>query len=275
MNHKLVELISIIPFVKEMTGKDAEINIWDLDGIVVGNFPSKTLHMPFELGYQITDRSDPMFTVMESGKGIFVKVPAEVFGTSIEGYITPVYDENKIVGCVTYVFSSEHSEQITSYSTALQDSLHNTATSLSNVCEGMFSLSDYIQDIHKISTDINHELSDVQKNIHDIEKNAKRSNILALNASIEAARVGSAGRGFTVVSEEMRKFAEESSKTAKSINDILSNMIDSLTKICTAIEKSSRITTEQTEYVERINNNFSEVTSLSSSLVELCNHFQG
>lgn len=273
MNQKLEQVVGFMPLLKEISGKDAEINVWDLDGIVVGNFPSKDIDLPFELGYQITDRTDPIFPVMASGKGIYVKAPAEVFGASIEGYITPIHDGNEVVGCVTYVFSSEHTDEITNQSESLKHSLSNTADSLNHICQGMTSLSGYIQDIHGISTTISKELENVQTIIATIQKNANYSNILALNASIESARVGTVGKGFAVVSSEMRNFAKESSDAAKSIQDTLSSIINSLSHICTAIDKSAIIAQEQKDYVDTVNNSFSDITSVSASLVELCSLF--
>jgi CRP-like cAMP-binding protein len=60
--------------------------------------------------------------------------------------------------------------------------------------------------------------------IRVITKIARKSNLLSLNASIEAARVGEAGRAFSVVAAEMKKLAEDSAQEAKKIDTLLQEL---------------------------------------------------
>jgi CRP/FNR family cyclic AMP-dependent transcriptional regulator len=60
--------------------------------------------------------------------------------------------------------------------------------------------------------------------IRVITKIARKSNLLSLNASIEAARVGEAGRAFSVVAAEMKKLAEDSAQEAKKIDSLLQEL---------------------------------------------------
>jgi len=60
--------------------------------------------------------------------------------------------------------------------------------------------------------------------IRVITKIARKSNLLSLNASIEAARVGEAGRAFSVVAAEMKKLAEDSALEAKKIESLLQDL---------------------------------------------------
>jgi methyl-accepting chemotaxis protein len=60
--------------------------------------------------------------------------------------------------------------------------------------------------------------------IRVITKIARKSNLLSLNASIEAARVGEAGRAFSVVATEMKKLAEDSAQEAKKIGSLLQDL---------------------------------------------------
>lgn len=82
--------------------------------------------------------------------------------------------------------------------------------------------------------------------IATIREIASRTNLLSLNARIEASRVGSAGNGFAVVAEEVRKLSEESMKSAEHIGQIVSR-IESETKETVIVAKESEKIVEQQE----------------------------
>lgn len=273
MNKKIEELIKIIPFLKEMSGLDAEINIWDMDGVDIGSFPSQEFKMPFHVGFHITDKADPIFDVMQSGKRQFVQVPQEVFGHCIEGYITPIKDGSEIVGCVTYVFSTEKNQNITQQTESLNHLISSSSESLSEIWRVFSDITDKIGKVHDTSKTINEELKKVQEINVEIQKNANYANILALNASIESARVGAAGKGFAVVSGEMRNFAKTSSDSAKAIDQTITGINDKLKMIYGTIHETLSVSSSQQENIETIKETLEQICSLSEKMKDFCKNF--
>jgi len=157
--------------------------------------------------------------------------------------------------------SSSAIEEIVANINSVTSTLVNNAGNVKTLQEsseiGRRGLQEVVSDIMEIARDSEGllEINSVMNNI------ASQTNLLSMNAAIEAAHAGDAGKGFAVVANEIRKLAELSSTQSKTIGTVLKRIKESIDKISRAadgvltkfgaIDSSVRIVAEQEENIRR------------------------
>ncbi len=114
--------------------------------------------------------------------------------------------------------------------------LGNEASQLHDAQQERDALVDDIRGAHQVSRVLSERIEAISTMSKMIATIAERTNLLALNASIEAARVGDAGRGFAVVAEEVRKLADQSASVTKDIRASIDALEDASNQTVTAVE---------------------------------------
>lgn len=120
---------------------------------------------------------------------------------------------------------------------------------------------DYVKELNSAMEKISSSSAEISKIISTIEGIAFQTNILALNASVEAARAGSAGKGFAVVSSEVRSLASKSDEAAKATKELIESSI-------TTVMEGSQVVSRVTESLNKANSIAQNVSVKMNVVVE-------
>lgn len=158
-------------------------------------------------------------------------------------------------------FTSSLSMQTSQKAIEGNEAIKSTVNQMGMINSTMERLQSAVKDMDKQSGEIEHI-------INVITEIASQTNLLALNAAIEAARAGEQGKGFAVVAEEVRKLAEQSSKSAGDISQLItniknhtSNVVESMDMGVNEVEKGIQAVHIAGDLFNHIKGNIDEVST--------------
>lgn len=252
-------VLAAMPFIKEATRQDVSISVMDREKFLF--FQSgESLVYGFKAGDPLPDVHRD-FKMLVGGEKTRERYAAEVFGIAAYSYFHPIKNEqNEIeaVMCITY--SMDTQDQLKKLMTQAEDVT-------SKLVEGIQHVAAHSEELSATAEEI---LSNTKKAVEDsgnvtevagyIKEISEQTNLLGLNAAIEAARVGEAGAGFGVVATEIRKMStgtkEATGRIEQSLHAVrqsVYNMEQEIKQIAVSSQEQAKLITEFMNIIDQLN----------------------
>ncbi|WP_456297148.1 methyl-accepting chemotaxis protein [Vibrio sp. AK197] len=210
--------------------------------------------------------------------------------------LTSTANHNQVTSNNAQAQLNQQREQTANVATAMTEMAHsvqevaNNAQSSQQMVERVETASDSgrkvmnenITTIHQLESRLTHSVEAVAElkvmsgkigTILDVIRNiAEQTNLLALNAAIEAARAGEQGRGFAVVADEVRVLAKRTTDSTTEVEDMISNLQTSSTTASQVIESCMQDMTLSVEQAALANNAMEEIQALIIEISQMSGH---
>lgn len=258
------------PFWQKASIRDTGFALTDREKYVMYS-PSKKLDLKIAPGTLLKPGTAVMRAMQENCR-VVIRGDKATFGIPYIAMAYPIAAENgEIVGGFVIVES-----------TAEQDSLNEMANQLSDNITGLASTTEQIsaqtQEIAAVTNRLAEVAQASQAHVKEtdqvislIKHIAGQNNLLGLNAAIEAARVGDAGRGFGVVAEEIRKLAWTTTESIKKIEQIVTIIQRDSTSNFQQLTQVKSVVAQVADAISQVAGSVVEAGDLSQQLSLIAN----
>ncbi|KAF7769592.1 methyl-accepting chemotaxis protein [Pseudoalteromonas undina] len=155
---------------------------------------------------------------------------------------------------------------------AANDTASNASTGknvVSKTITAIETLSSNIETVSKVTADLAQESNNIGSVLDVIRSIAEQTNLLALNAAIEAARAGEHGRGFAVVADEVRTLASRTGKSTDEIQAMIAKLQEGAKAAVEAVKSSQEISISTVEQASSANTSLDEIDRLVSVITDM------
>jgi len=235
----------------------------------VAYYPGEKIDVKVTTGEPVSNDSTTK-RAFKTGEKQVATVPKEAYGFAFKTVVVPVRDrQGTIVATFDIGLDLSTQNELLEMSQQFASSFQEIAASTQQLTASSETLADMQKQVLDLSAQCREQLNRTNKMLKMVDHVASQTNLLGLNAAIEAARAGDAGRGFGVVADEIRKLSESSAQSTKEINNILQELNSLIDAMTTAVENTGDISKNQAEATRQISETIQEQFTVTEKLVSM------
>ncbi|MBA5850361.1 methyl-accepting chemotaxis protein [Clostridium sp. cel8] len=209
------------------------------------------------------------YECIKAKKPIVTIVPKETFGVEIKAIGIPVKEDGKIIGSIVLVKSLERHYKFLESSKILSQAIDNISKASKILTSNIQKSVNFNNNILSEVKDAADKAKNTDEVLIFIKNIASKTNLLGLNAAIEASRAGENGKGFSVVANEIRKLSNSSNESVSQINSILKEIENTVLNVSEEINSTSNTFKTQLAQIQEMNSSINNLMKLVDNLNEL------
>jgi len=265
-------LVKVAPIIQQIVPFDCMIGVTDKHKFLQ-YLPAESINLADFIGEVVgtnVPTEDPIMQAVNTGHTRSSTVPKEAFGVPFKATGAPVRDEhNNIVGGIGLGVSLKNQEMLTDMVQSFASSTEEIVATTQELSASAQDLANEMDILNKLQAQMTEEVGKTGSMLNLINKIAANSNLLGLNASIEAARVGEQGKGFEVVANEIRKMADKSAESVKEVNEIIESIMKKVEHINNTTSKVSDISQHQAAASQQISASMQELATAVEKIEQI------
>lgn len=245
--------VEVAPYINALTLGDTAVVVVDREKFLT-HVPSKKIDYGVKAGDPISKAGTVVRGAVETGKPqMQVVEDTTKFGFPYVGKAIPVFDDQgQVIGGVFFGETIDQQTRLMAAAEELFSSVKEVSDTAEKVSQQAQELSAIGTELLEVANQSLNRVEETDKVLGILTNVASQTNLLGLNAAIEAARVGEAGRGFGVVADEIRKLSVDSSSSIKNVDSVLKGIKGASQKISVDVEALSRVAEEQANQITNI-----------------------
>ena len=248
--------VQIMPTISDLYNGDVGFSITDREKYIFAQIAPR-LGFRVNVGEPIRQGS-AVRRAMEEGHRVKIRADKAVFGVPYLATAVPIRDDcGRIIGAFCFIETTERQEKLKEMAASLTKSMVDMAGTSEEISAQAEQIAALTRELSQATQESQGRVRESDQVLGFIRNISGQTNLLGLNAAIEAARVGEMGRGFGVVAEEIRKLATSSGESVKKIETIIRD-----------IKTDSSHTSEQLQQIDEAINQIAGAMTLLASSVE-------
>lgn len=268
---ELLDLFTkMAPYLNDISAEDLGISVIK-DGYYTAYVPAKTLDLGVRAGEPM--KGQVCEECIRTGQRILTIIPKDksVFGVPYLACAMPIKDGDRAIGCIITTQTITVHDSINTIANSLSASSQELSSGMEELASRATKLETTTLELDTIGKTLSKSIKQTDEIVAFIHNIASQTNLLGLNAAIEAARVGDLGRGFGVVADEVRKLADASSESAKHISQSLSEIQHNIKELSSRLDIIYQAVKEQATAVEVMSESSQSVAEMATDLSTVAN----